>query len=54
MSSETEVKNWPYNENNLYSNTKRYCKERMGVSVVTNSNESINLHIDQYLTWIQL
>ena len=38
MSSETEVKNWPYNENNLYSNTKRYC---MGVSVVTHSNESV-------------
>ena len=41
MSSETEVKNWPCNENNLYSNTKRYCKERMGVCVVTHSNESV-------------
>ena len=41
MSSETEVQNWPYNENNLYSHTKRYCKERMGVSVVTHSNASV-------------
>ena len=37
-SAETNVASWPYTLNNLYADTKRYCLEQMGVSVVSYSN----------------
>ena len=36
-----DIIDWPFSDNNLYSNTERYCKERMGVSTVSHSNGSV-------------